>query len=265
MNYTTIAQLKKDAKKARKNNNNIKNHSESLNLIAQEKTFKNWDDLINHAVILHDTKTDNNEIDLEYIIQLVLDKYNEFIQVMNSKNSKYISYFIQENFKNTENQRHSDVGLYYLDLILHLYCKHLTVNHINKVDLEFLTSLNNIDSLISCAIDIKREEEDHKTKALYIAITEANAETNFRHYLVDYFQFFNDINDLFINLFNDELDRDKVIDIISEPMNFSFFITSNYFNKDKVFDSFLNTLSQNPSLFDRTLRENLQKEIKKIR
>ena len=52
MNYKTIKQLKKDAKKLRKNNNDIKNHSESLNIIAKDNDFNDWDDLINHSVIL---------------------------------------------------------------------------------------------------------------------------------------------------------------------------------------------------------------------
>jgi hypothetical protein len=52
MNYITIADLKKQAKKERKNNNSIKNHADSLNLVAKQNNFDSWSDLIDKSVIL---------------------------------------------------------------------------------------------------------------------------------------------------------------------------------------------------------------------
>ena len=52
MNYITIADLKKQAKKERKNNNSIKNHADSLNIVAKQNNFDSWSDLIDKSVIL---------------------------------------------------------------------------------------------------------------------------------------------------------------------------------------------------------------------
>jgi len=53
--------------------------------------------------------------------------------------------------------------------------------------------------------------------------------------------------------------------MLEDPINLSFFITSTYFNKDRIFEDFLSTLSNNPSLFDPVLRQNLKNEIDKLR
>lgn len=55
-----ITELKKQAKLLRKNNNNIKNHSESLDLIAAQYDFKKWDDLINQSSLILNNNEDNN-------------------------------------------------------------------------------------------------------------------------------------------------------------------------------------------------------------
>lgn len=51
MNNIKISSLKKQAKSKRKNNNNIKNQSDSLNVIAREKGYKNWQELLNSAEV----------------------------------------------------------------------------------------------------------------------------------------------------------------------------------------------------------------------
>ena len=50
--YITIKDLKKKAKKERKNNNNLKNHSESLNAISVGYNFKNWEELLEKGIKL---------------------------------------------------------------------------------------------------------------------------------------------------------------------------------------------------------------------
>jgi hypothetical protein len=59
MNYITIADLKKQAKKARKNNNEIKNHAESLNFVARQNNYESWTTLIDSSVILKKENTLN--------------------------------------------------------------------------------------------------------------------------------------------------------------------------------------------------------------
>lgn len=51
MSNIKISNLKKQAKSKRKNNNNIKNQSDSLNVIAREKGYKNWQELLNSAEV----------------------------------------------------------------------------------------------------------------------------------------------------------------------------------------------------------------------
>lgn len=61
MNYVTIADLKKMAKKERKNNNNIKNHAESLNIIAEKYNYKSWTELLDSTMIALDNKKNEDE------------------------------------------------------------------------------------------------------------------------------------------------------------------------------------------------------------
>lgn len=51
MSNIKISNLKKQAKSKRKNNDNIKNQSDSLNVIAREKGYKNWQELLNSAEV----------------------------------------------------------------------------------------------------------------------------------------------------------------------------------------------------------------------
>lgn len=51
MKYINVTELKKQAKKERKNNNEIKNQAESLNFIAKKHNKENWQDLLNDCVL----------------------------------------------------------------------------------------------------------------------------------------------------------------------------------------------------------------------
>lgn len=67
MEYTTVSDLKNQAKKLRKNNPNVKNHTDSLNKIAQEHDFKNWQNLLDSCVLpkrkdLNKSVISNNEL-----------------------------------------------------------------------------------------------------------------------------------------------------------------------------------------------------------
>ena len=75
MKYINISTLKKQAKRNRKNNQNIKNHAESLNLIAREYNFDKWEDLIDNSVLLiqTDIKQDKKSIKDENP-QILLEK-----------------------------------------------------------------------------------------------------------------------------------------------------------------------------------------------
>ena len=59
MTNIKVSSLKKQAKLKRKNNNSIKNHNDSLNIIAKENGYKNWQDLLNSAEIKVKSKLPN--------------------------------------------------------------------------------------------------------------------------------------------------------------------------------------------------------------
>jgi len=51
MKYIKLTELKKEAKKQRKNNPQIKNQADSLNIIAKKNNQKSWTNLIDNSVL----------------------------------------------------------------------------------------------------------------------------------------------------------------------------------------------------------------------
>jgi len=62
MQYITISDLKNQAKKLRKNNTSIKNHSDSLDLIAQQYKYATWTELLNASLIKIKDETYDNSL-----------------------------------------------------------------------------------------------------------------------------------------------------------------------------------------------------------
>lgn len=282
MNYTTITQLKKEAKKIRKNNNNIKNHSESLNLIAEEHNFNSWDDLLNHSVLLHKKKT-NNDLNLNTIIELILQKHDDFIETMKSKNYKYISYFINENFKNELKNNDAfwaDRAKTYLEFVAFLYVNIIPED--KDVDLSLFLYLGELDNVIKELNNDKNEKLKSNKKIINFlkSIPGFNMETAFKEknlnndftiqeqfsYLsMQYTEVFNDIDDIFINILTTKTNKKELLALISNPINLSYLMSSYYFNDKKIFEEYIKTKTDSKSLFDKKLQIGIKEEIQELK
>lgn len=101
MNYVTIADLKKMAKKERKNNNNIKNHAESLNIIANMNNFSSWSDLIDNSVLLKSnnalSEKEKRDI-LSNVVDNIIIKLHEIKSIFSTNNPEVLSTYINNNF-----------------------------------------------------------------------------------------------------------------------------------------------------------------------
>ncbi len=282
MNYTTITQLKKEAKKIRKNNNNIKNHSESLNLIAEEHNFNSWDDLLNHSVLLHKKKT-NDDLNLNTIIELILQKHDDFIETMKSKNYKYISYFINENFKNELKNNDAfwaDRAKTYLEFVAFLYVNIIPED--KDVDLSLFLYLGELDNIIKELNNDKNEKLKSNKKIINFlkSIPGFNMETAFKEnnlnndftiqeqfsYLsMQYTEVFNDIDDIFINILTTKTNKKELLALISNPINLSYLMSSYYFNDKKIFEEYIKTKTDSKSLFDKKLQIGIKEEIQELK
>jgi hypothetical protein len=100
MNYITIADLKKQAKKERKNNNSIKNHADSLNLVAKKNNFDSWSDLLDNSVIIKKNELANeDQINLlKEFINDSLTLINEFNLIFKTNNHEMLAIFINKHF-----------------------------------------------------------------------------------------------------------------------------------------------------------------------
>ena len=92
MSNIKISSLKKQAKLKRKNNNNIKNQSDSLNVIAREKGYKNWQELLNSAEIRIKTNIQNyhflSKEELDSLSLEDLEKHHDKINKQYQKSIK---------------------------------------------------------------------------------------------------------------------------------------------------------------------------------
>lgn len=100
MKYVTIADLKKQAKKERKNNNSIKNHAESLNVVAKQNNYENWSVLLDNAVLIKAEKlTDCQKLSLlKEFINDTVSLINEFKLIFKTTNHEMLAIFINKNF-----------------------------------------------------------------------------------------------------------------------------------------------------------------------
>jgi hypothetical protein len=60
MQYITISDLKNQAKKLRKNNSSIKNHADSLDIIAKKYNYDSWTELLNSSLIKIENSNENS-------------------------------------------------------------------------------------------------------------------------------------------------------------------------------------------------------------
>lgn len=101
MKYVTISDLKNQAKKIRKNNTAIKNHAESLDIIAKQNEFNNWTDLLDNAVILKSVNELTPQQRLSLLQKFINDltiQINELTSMFKTDNYDVLSINITRHF-----------------------------------------------------------------------------------------------------------------------------------------------------------------------
>lgn len=126
MKHIGIAELKKQAKLLRKNNNTIKNHSESLDFIANQYDFKRWDDLINHSsLILENHEDDDANNIFKNILSSNMIILNDFQEAFETDNYTYIYQTFYSVLFRDESNMNGDFwlckGQIYLEFACYMY------------------------------------------------------------------------------------------------------------------------------------------------
>lgn len=101
MKYITISDLKNQAKKIRKNNTAIKNHAESLDIIAKQNNFNSWTDLLDNAVILKSTDTLTDIQRINYLQKFLNDltlQINELTSIFKTDNYDVLALNVVRHF-----------------------------------------------------------------------------------------------------------------------------------------------------------------------
>lgn len=261
MQYIKISELKKQAKKERKNNPSLKNHSDSLNYIAKKNNFDTWENLLNNSVILINNET-SNFIDLSNtIIDSILDKINNFYNIFESKNSEFIANYIHNNFISNigENNLWNNRSFELLKVISYIYCK--TSNQVNIKHFHSLLNRENLFYLIEENFDEFMKENiiqnfieniciDYKKPTIGNKHPEQSSVFIKQHgYLtMNYSTGFIDIDDLFVNLFKKKVNKNEIIKLLMDKNNILTCSTSKLFNKNKIFDEYNRQLTGNNSL-----------------
>ena len=78
---------------------------------------------------------------------------------------------------------------------------------------------------------------------------------------MQYTSVFSEINDVFNEALSCKTSKNNIIEILSTPINYSIFMSSFYFNKDSIFEKYINGLSNNISLLNPKLNLILIDEI----
>lgn len=102
MQYITIKELKSLAKKERKNNTLLKNHTESLDLIASKYNHRSWEALIDASVLIlkdeKDMSTKTPELLLNKIIDNALYEMKLFKKMMYEADYRTLEHYLFTKF-----------------------------------------------------------------------------------------------------------------------------------------------------------------------
>lgn len=179
MKYIKLSELKNQAKKDRKNNTNIKNHSESLDLIAKKYDFSSWANLIDgSAIIIPDLsnkdrvlssittpegkKLYQDELD-EYIIdrkqkdrlKLANNLVNKiqhsiiyFYEIFESGNPKIVAHYFEEVFKSDGELGRDQWNKKSIELIKVIYFIYFKTKK-KKIDIKHFLSLLPYEKLMN--------------------------------------------------------------------------------------------------------------------
>lgn len=168
MRYVKISELKKDAKKARKENTALKNHSESLNYIANQYGKIKWEDLLDSSVFILELKSEESYNDnelfkepcgyLKSLINELSDIISEREEILASGDYREISQYLSRGLIYTIEDK--DVfrthAKFFIDLISLLY-----VNRNKKIhpDFNYFLEIFDYDFLIK---EIKNNIQDYE-------------------------------------------------------------------------------------------------------
>lgn len=145
MTNIKVLSLKKQAKLKRKNNNSIKNHNDSLNIIAKENGYKNWQDLLNSAEIKVKSKLPNyvflSKKELEAISTEELKKHESNIRKQYNDSLK--------EYQTIELIKLNETALNYLKELFK------NINNISEEDWE--SALESIDSAKNVSFELSEQ------------------------------------------------------------------------------------------------------------
>lgn len=175
MQYKKISDLKKEAKKERKNNPSLKNHSDSLNLIALKYGKNKWEDLLDSSVILLDEPKETvkrvrrvnlktaDERQLEIIKIVKRDIYEPLSKIIDNRNCimlsndyKEISNFLLDSLiKDKKDNDFIESHIrHFINLIAFLYTKR---KNKDQIDFDYLIKLFDYSALINEINDYRKE------------------------------------------------------------------------------------------------------------
>lgn len=148
MSAISVQSLKKEAKIARKNNNDLKNHAASLNFIANKYNFSSWEQMLDHCVLPNEAEPltvnqlnsvtyghleyidpEDNTIflvknyylqikDIQDIVKIIKKEVKKFQFYSNTDNYDTLFYYVKEfmtNYKWLEHHQIQEMIANYLD------------------------------------------------------------------------------------------------------------------------------------------------------
>jgi hypothetical protein len=264
--YITIKELKKQAKKERKNNNKLKNHSESLNSISIEYNFKNWEELLDNSV-LPLKNNDDLDLDEKSVYQIFLlrgivdDIYNNirnFHEILESESENVLTSYIHNSFNNynsSEEDFWMNKGIELIHVISFMFYK----NH-NKNEYCFKNyhKYLNLDKILS---DIYKNEslknndiiKDFLSNTLvsYIAPTPSNPNPTQNETLIEQFHYlstlyvrnFNVIKKT-IEIFNNKkITKKEIINLLKIKNNLHLLYSNQFLDKKNNFLKYTKNLT----------------------
>lgn len=96
MKYITIKDLKREAKNTRKNNNDLKNHMDSLNFVATKHNYSSWNELLDNSAII--IKPNDPVYYLNELIDEIIKQREIFIVLIKEGSYSELSSYMNERF-----------------------------------------------------------------------------------------------------------------------------------------------------------------------
>lgn len=166
MQYINVSTLKRQAKRNRKNNLNIKNHAESLNLVAQEYNFDKWEDLIDNSVLLIQSESKSKENNknqelaeslIEITVWNISNRLEEINEIMTGEDYNYLATKIHEICISQPNNEENNVWVNNAFSLMKVICFIFYKTTKDNSDYKYLHSLLNRKTLMTIIEDNFKE------------------------------------------------------------------------------------------------------------